>query len=94
MKQTIIKIAGLAKLNLSEEKVVEYSGKAQKILDYMKKLNELDESSFALKDSNTKSRLEFRDDAPVQFPMKNEILKNSPELKGPFIKVPQIIDEG
>lgn len=85
-------VAKLARLDLTESEVVEFSSELSAILEYIEKLNELDTDSVeplahclpihnVFRDDNIKDSLELED-----------VLKNAPAREGEFFKVPKILD--
>lgn len=90
-KADVEHIAMLARLRLSEEEKETYSEQLSKILDYIEKLNQLDTSdveptSHVLEITNV-----FREDEPAQSLPPDDALKNAPDRKGNFYRVPRII---
>ncbi len=85
-------IAMLARLKLTEEEKDTYSEQLSKILDYIDKLNQLDTTdveptSHVLQITNV-----FRDDEPAKSLPTDKALKNAPDRKDNFYRVPRIIE--
>lgn len=90
-KKDIQKIAGLAKLKLSEEDLERYTNELGNILGFVEKLNELkldnvEATSHAVSVTNV-----FRDDKVDQSPVCDQALKEAPAVQGNMFQVPKII---
>ncbi len=88
------KVAKLARLDLSEAEVEEFTGQLSAIIDYVEKMNKLDTSNVeplahCLPISNV-----FREDVIKESLGTEKTLANAPEQDGEFFKVPKILDEG
>jgi aspartyl-tRNA(Asn)/glutamyl-tRNA(Gln) amidotransferase subunit C len=87
------KVAKLARLDLTDAEVVEFTGQLSAILDYMAKLNELDTTNVqplahCLPISNV-----LREDHVKQSLGTEAALANAPQRDGDFFKVPKILDD-
>ena len=87
------KVAKLARLELTEAEVVEFTGQLSAVLDYMEKMNELDTANVeplahCLPVSNV-----FREDSIKESLGTEETLSNAPQRDGEFFKVPKILDD-
>lgn len=92
-KEEIIKVATLARVGLSEKDVEKYGHDLSAILDYFKKLDELDVSNVEPIGHITGMQNRFRNDSSEDFGKlgKEEIMKNVPEVKEGFIKVKSVL---
>jgi aspartyl-tRNA(Asn)/glutamyl-tRNA(Gln) amidotransferase subunit C len=84
-------VALLARLELSEEEIKQFTGQLDAILTYVDKLNELDTrgvepTSHAIQVGNVVREDHVKESIPVQ-----EALANAPEQDNDFFKVPRII---
>jgi aspartyl-tRNA(Asn)/glutamyl-tRNA(Gln) amidotransferase subunit C len=91
-KENIEHIASLARLSLTEEEKDLFGSQLSSILDYMKKLNELDTTdveptSHVLPLSNV-----MRDDVPGPSIPREDALMNAPDHTDKFFRVPKIIE--
>ena len=92
-KQQVTKVAKLARLDLTEDEISEFTDQLSAILEYVEKMNELDTDGIeplahCLPISNC-----FRDDR-IKESLGTEItLANAPERDGDFFKVPKILDD-
>ncbi len=87
------KVAKLARLELSEAEVQEFTGQLSAILDYVAKMNELDTTNVeplahCLPISNV-----FREDVVKESLGTDKTLANAPQRDGSFFKVPKILEE-
>lgn len=86
------KVARLARLDLTEAEIAEFTGQLSAILEYMGKMNELDTTgtqplAHCLPISNV-----FRDDCIKESLGTEKTLANAPQRDVQFFKVPKILD--
>jgi len=91
--QQVRKVAKLARLDLSEAEIEEFTGQLGAILRYVEKMNELDTTdveplAHCLPISNV-----LRPDEAHESLGPDEALANAPQRDGPFFKVPKILDD-
>jgi len=84
-------VALLARLNLSETEIEQFTGQLDAILMYMDKLNELDTkdvepTSHVIEVGNVVREDQVGDSIPVE-----DALANAPDKEDDFFKVPRII---
>ena len=92
-KETIYKVADLARIEIGEHEVEELQTDMNKILTFMEKLNELDTSAVApLVYMNPEVNI-WREDIVVQDLTVAEGLKNSALHNESFFFVPKILDK-
>ncbi len=89
----VIKVAKLARLELTEAEIEEFTGQLSAILNYMEKMNELDTANVqplahCLPISNV-----LRDDIVKESLGVEKALANAPQRDGDFFKVPKILEE-
>ena len=88
-----LKIASLAKLELTEQEIKEYSKDLTKILKWMEELKEVDVSNVQPVTSVTKNELYEREDIVYKNTVEQEkILLNAPEKVGKYFTVPKVIE--
>lgn len=90
-KDNVLHVAGLARLDLSQEEVARYEVELNDVLEFMEKLNELDTqgvepTTHVLDISNV-----FRQDIVVASSDVEEILANAPDREDDYFKVPSIL---
>jgi aspartyl-tRNA(Asn)/glutamyl-tRNA(Gln) amidotransferase subunit C len=92
-KNTVKHVAHLARLELGDEELGQYSGQLASILSYISKLNEVDTTN-VIPTSHALATLKnvFRKDVLKKSLSTEEALKNAPSKDGDFFKVPQIIE--
>jgi aspartyl-tRNA(Asn)/glutamyl-tRNA(Gln) amidotransferase subunit C len=91
--EQVRKVAKLARLELSEAEVEEFTDQLGAILEYVEKMNELDIAdveplAHCLPISNV-----FRTDEVKPSLGTEATLANAPQRDGPFFKVPKILDD-
>lgn len=90
-KKEVVKVAKLAKIELSEEEVEIFSKQLPQILDFIEKLNELDTSRifpfYEIFDANAP----LREDIPKKGLTNEEALANSPQKENGFFVVPRVV---
>jgi len=87
------KVAKLARLELTEEEVAEFTGQLSAILGYVEKMNELNTDdveplAHCLPISNV-----FRKDCVKESLGTEKALANAPQRDDEFFKVPKILDD-
>lgn len=92
-EKTVRHVAKLSRINLSKEEIKLYQRQLADILEYINKLNELDTKN-TLPTNHPLESLEnvFRKDRVKESLSAEDALKNAPERKGDFFKVPRIIE--
>ncbi|HAR99640.1 MAG: Aspartyl/glutamyl-tRNA(Asn/Gln) amidotransferase subunit C [Candidatus Moranbacteria bacterium GW2011_GWC2_37_73] len=92
-KEEILHIATLARIGVSEQDVEKYQHDLSEILDYFKKLDEVDVTGVEPIGHITGMQNTFRSDEHFDFGElgKEEIMKNVPEVKEGFIKVKSVL---
>lgn len=89
--QEVLRIAGLAHLNLTPDEQANMVVHLQRILDYVEKLNELDpEISDTEPDSITQEEA-WREDQTGPSLKKQDALRNAPQKSGSYFAVPKVI---
>jgi len=89
--EEVAKVARLARLDLTPEKISQYAGQLDGILGYMDKLSELDTSSVEPMYTPVDHVSVMRDDVVKKDYTREDILKNAPETDGSFFIVPRIV---
>ena len=88
-----LKIARLAKLELTDQEIKEYSKDLTNILKWMEELKEVDVSNVQPVTSVTKNELYEREDIAYKNTVEQEkILLNAPEKVGEYFTVPKVIE--
>ncbi|MDP2944896.1 MAG: Asp-tRNA(Asn)/Glu-tRNA(Gln) amidotransferase subunit GatC [Atribacterota bacterium] len=90
-KKEVEYVAELAKLEFNEEEQAEFTSQLNSILDYFKKLNELDTervepTAYVISMPNLLNEDKVKPSLP-----QNEVLSNAKYIKKGYFKVPKII---
>ena len=89
--EEVRKIAGLARLRLSEEEVALYQRQFAAVLDLMAELSALDTSATAATTSVLTLSNVMREDSPQPFAQPERLLALAPEREGDYFKVRKVI---
>ena len=84
-------IARLARLSLSDEKLSQLTAQLESILHYVDKINQVDMSRVEPTAHALPLHNVLREDVVEPSLPLEKVLQNSPEVDGPFFKVPKII---
>lgn len=92
-EDTVLKVANLAKLEVSNEEAGTFATQLDKIIEMVEKLNELDTqnvepTSHAIDVSNV-----LREDVAKPGLKREKVLRNAPDTQDGMFKVPTIIEE-
>jgi aspartyl-tRNA(Asn)/glutamyl-tRNA(Gln) amidotransferase subunit C len=87
-EQEVKKIAGLARLSLSESELEKRTKDMNNILNYMDTLNEIDTEDVQELNNVHDMHTSLRADTVNSSLSKEDVLKNSPSSSGDYIKVP------
>ena len=92
-EKVTLRIASLAKLELTNNEIIEYSKDLTNILKWMEELKEVDVSNIQPVTSVTKNELYEREDVAYKNTVEQEkILLNAPEKVGEYFTVPKVIE--
>ncbi len=90
-KETVLKVAYLARLRLTEEEVELFSKQLGDILEFVNQMNEVNTEGvepFVLDYGNTP----VREDEPGKTLPREEIEKNAPEFENGYFVVPRVFE--
>lgn len=90
-KEEVLHIAKLAKLKLSEEELEMFQEQLGKILEYFKKLEELNTENVEPMKHVIETKNVLREDELKEPISQEEALKNAPKSKDGFFEVPKVI---
>lgn len=90
-KEEVAKVAQLARLDLSEQEVLEITGQLDRILGYVAKLNEIDTRDVAPTTHALAIHNAFREDVVRPSLPQQEALANGPRQNGEAFVVPRVI---
>ena len=91
-REEVLRIAQLARLELTEEEVKLYQNRLGRVLDYIQELREVSTPENAFVRHVPKDCVFFRADHPVAFKNPEILLVNSPALEGNHFLLPQIVE--
>jgi aspartyl-tRNA(Asn)/glutamyl-tRNA(Gln) amidotransferase subunit C len=87
------KVAKLARLDLTDAEVAEFTGQLSAILDYVARMNELNTEGVEPLAHCLPIKNVFREDKGKESLGTEKTLANAPQRDGPFFKVPKILEE-
>ncbi len=90
-KETVIKVAQLSKLKLTEEEVELFSKQLADILGFIEKLEELDTENILPFYEINQQEAPMRDDTPQEGLSNEEALSNAPQSERGFFVVPRVV---
>ena len=91
-REEVLRIAGLARLELTQEEIEGLEEDLARGLEYMEMLNEADVGDIPPTFYTIHKASPMREDVPEKKFSVEEILKNAPEKKDGFIVVPRVIE--
>ena len=91
-REEVLKIAKLARLELSEMEVISYQKRLGRVLDYVKELNLLETPKEAFVRHVPRDAMAFREDRSVPFTGQKTLLENAPETDQNCFLLPAIMD--
>jgi aspartyl-tRNA(Asn)/glutamyl-tRNA(Gln) amidotransferase subunit C len=92
-RQQVRKAAKLARLDLTEAEIEEFTGQLGAILEYVEKMNELDTATVEPLAHCLPIHNVFRADEIRESLGTEQTLANAPQRDGPFFKVPKILED-
>ncbi len=93
-KAQVKRIAKLARLEIEEEEVEQFSEQLSSIVDYIEKLNELETDSIEPLAHCLPIHNVLREDIVKESLGVEGALSNAPQREGEYFKVPKILDDG
>ena len=91
-REEVLRVARLARLELSEDEVQALQKDMEKILGYVEVINEAGADELDPTFSTMEKSTPMRDDKPDRKFNREEILKNAPERRENFFVVPKVIE--
>jgi aspartyl-tRNA(Asn)/glutamyl-tRNA(Gln) amidotransferase subunit C len=92
-REQVRKVAKLARLDLTEAEIEEFTGQLGAILEYVEKMNELDTAAVEPLAHCLPIHNVFRADEVRESLGTEQTLANAPQRDGPFFKVPKILED-
>ncbi len=91
-KDTVRRIAHLARVQVAEEKLDALAGEMNNILDWVEQLNELDVTDVEPMTSAVETTLHWREDKVTDGNKAEDVLANAPDAEYGFFSVPKVIE--
>jgi aspartyl-tRNA(Asn)/glutamyl-tRNA(Gln) amidotransferase subunit C len=91
-RATVIRIAHLARIAVTEEEAARLEGELSGILDWVEQLNEVDVSDVAPMTRVVDMRLKQREDVVTDGFIADEVTRNAPERDDHFFVVPKVVE--
>ena len=92
-QQQVRKVAKLARLDLTDAEVEQFSPQLSAILSYIEKLGELDTENVEPLAHCLPVHNVFREDVPTPSIDAEKALANAPQREGDYFKVPKVLDD-
>ncbi len=89
--EDVRKVAGLARLDLPEERIATYTAQLERILDYVAQLQKVDTEGVPPTSRAVEVVNVTRDDRVEPTPVREPLLDLAPEREGDFFRVPRIL---
>lgn len=91
-KEEVLKIARLARLELTEDEIAFYQNRLARVLDYMTELKGIETPKDAFVRHVPKDAECFREDRAQNFPARDALLSNAPALEEEGFLLPAILE--
>jgi len=91
-KNTVKKVAGLARLRLSEAELDKYMGQLNNIMKFVEQLNEVNTDNVVPLPSPVDIPLTLRKDIVTDGDCQDAVLANAPEALEGFYVVPKVVE--
>ena len=92
-KEEVKKVAHLARLELNENEIIDHAKQLEKILDYIRQLENLDTDDVPCTTRAIEVLNVFRKDEKKNSDCTEELLELGPSREDKYFKVPKIINE-
>jgi len=90
--KTIKHISKLSRISVDDEKAKKLAGDMNSIFDFIEKLEELDTDNVEPLTSVAETTLKLRVDEVKSGNIKEDVLKNSPDINEDFFVVPRVVE--
>jgi aspartyl-tRNA(Asn)/glutamyl-tRNA(Gln) amidotransferase subunit C len=91
-KDTVRRIAGLARLAVPEEKLQPLAGELNGIFNWVEMLNEVNVEGVPPMTSVVAQKLKWRDDKVTDGGVAEDLMRNAPEHEAAFFVVPKVVE--
>lgn len=93
-RETVRKLAGMAKIGLSEDEAERFARDLDKTAAFVGRIAKAETEGVAPATHAAPMKSVFRDDATIPSPPREEMLANAPEHDGTGFLTPKVLDEG
>jgi len=83
-------VAKLARLELTEEEKIMFTGQLSDVLAHVEKMNEVDTTDVEPMNHPIDFTNVLREDVKIYENTREELMQNAPDIEGEFFKVPKI----
>ncbi len=90
-KENVIKIAKLSKLEIHSDELEKFTHQMNHILDFIKKLDQLDTSKIEPTSHAVSMETALREDRVIENNIRDKVFKISPDHEGNLFKVPKVL---
>jgi aspartyl-tRNA(Asn)/glutamyl-tRNA(Gln) amidotransferase subunit C len=91
-KETVVKVARLARIAVSDDEAEALRGELNAILGFVEQLNEVDVKGVEPMTAVVHMPMRKRDDIVTEGDQVEKILANAPVREGPFFAVPKVVE--
>lgn len=91
-KEDVLRIAQLARLELTSEEIARYQRDLGRVLEHMRELDGVATEAGAVVRHVPKDSVAFREDKPLPFANVSGLLENAPETAEGCFKLPAILE--
>lgn len=91
-KETVRKVARLARIAMPEEKLEPMAQELSGILDWIEQLNEVDIEDVEAMTTPVKMALPMREDKVTDGDIRDKVLANAPKTEDGFFVVPKVVE--
>ena len=91
-KQTVQRIAKLARIALDETQAIAMEEELNALLSWVEQLQEVNVEGVAPMTSVVEQRLKMRDDVVTDGGYAEDLMKNAPQSEGHFFVVPKVVE--
>jgi aspartyl-tRNA(Asn)/glutamyl-tRNA(Gln) amidotransferase subunit C len=91
-KATVVKVARLARIAVSDDEAEALRGELNTILGFVEQLNEVDVDGIEPMTAVVHVPMKERDDVVTEGRQAEKVLANAPAREGPFFVVPKVVE--
>ena len=91
-KQTVARVAHLARIKVAENRLSSLAGELDAIVAWVEQLGDVDTDGVDPMSSAVEMRAIWRDDSVTDGGYPERVMKNAPEPRGDFYTVPRVVE--